>query len=82
MYICTWNYDLKVHLKPLRPAHFIPLQPAHRFRYLHLKRKMQEYCTKTGIAKLTIRSTSINVEVEKNNADKMSHVSAKLHFGT
>ena len=23
-------------MKPLRPAHFIPLQPAHRFRYLHL----------------------------------------------
>ena len=27
---------MAVHLKPLRPAHFIPLQPAHRFRYLQL----------------------------------------------
>ena len=23
-------------MKPLRPAHFIPLQPVHRFRYLHI----------------------------------------------
>ena len=31
-------------MKPLRPAHFIPLQPVHRFRYLHITHTSPSFC--------------------------------------
>ena len=33
------SIPLFTNKKPLRPAHFIPLQPVHRFRYLQINKR-------------------------------------------